>query len=383
MRIEHYKSRPPSTSRALFSFFTLIAVVAIIVIVLLGIIVVLNNNEFGAGAATLNPLERGALRAYLMLNRDTILNPMSKDTTPVPFVVSKGEGISTITQKLATLKLIREAEVLRRYMQYQGWDDNIEAGSFTLNAAMNTPAIAKALTKATPDEIIFRVWEGWRLEQIADSLANQPNLAVSRDEFLSIVRAGGKRGSYSFIGDIPANAPLEGFLYPDTYRFLPKTTTAQVVDRILSEFDKQFTAQMRTDAAKKNLTVYQVVTLASIVEREAVKDEERPIIASVFLNRLKINMRLDADPTTQYAIATSATWWPPLNFDPRTINHPFNTYVNTGLPPTPIANPSLKSMQAVIYSVDTKYIYFRAKCDGSKTHNFSVTYEEHLAYGCK
>jgi UPF0755 protein len=156
-----------------------------------------------------------------------------------------------------------------------------------------------------------------------------------------------------------------------------------VVDRILSEFDKQFTAQMRTDAAKKNLTVYQAVTLASIVEREAVKDEERPIIASVFLNRLKINMKLDADPTTQYAIATSANWWPPLNLDPRTINHPFNTYVNTGLPPTPIANPSLKSMQAVIYAAETKYLYFRAKCDGSKTHNFSVSYEEHLSYGCK
>ncbi|MBI5715932.1 MAG: endolytic transglycosylase MltG, partial [Chloroflexi bacterium] len=88
-------------------------------------------------------------------------------------------------------------------------------------------------------------------------------------------------------------------------------------------------------------------------------------------------------PTTQYAIATSANWWPPLNLDPRTIAHPFNTYVNTGLPPTPIANPSLKSMQAVIYSAETKYLFFRAKCDGSKTHNFSVTYEEHLGYGCK
>ena len=383
MRIEHYKSRPPSTSRALFSFFTLIAVVAIIVIIILAALVVLNNNEFGAGAATLNLIERGALRVYLMLNRDTILTPMSKDGTPIQFAVGKDEGLNAVTTRLEQMQIVKDGEVLRRYIQYQGWDDTIEAGNFTLNKAMNIPTLAKILTKATPDEITFRVFEGWRLEQIADSLANQPNLAVSRDEFLTIARAGGKRGSYSFICDIPANAPLEGFLYPDTYRFLPKTTTAQVVDRILSEFDKQFTAQMRTDAAKKNLTVYQVVTLASIVEREAVKDEERPIIASVFLNRMKINMRLDADPTTQYAIATPANWWPPLNFDPRTINHPFNTYVNTGLPPTPIANPSLKSMQAVIYAAETKYLYFRAKCDGSKTHNFSVSYEEHLGYGCK
>ncbi|MBI5080870.1 MAG: endolytic transglycosylase MltG [Chloroflexi bacterium] len=318
-----------------------------------------------------------------MLNRDTILTPISKDTTPIQFAIGKGEGLNTVTTRLEQMQIVKDGEVLRRYIQYQGWDNNIEAGNFTLNKTMNTPTLAKILTRATPDEITFRVFEGWRLEQIADSLANQPNLAVNKDEFLTMVRAGGKRGSYSFIGDIPANAPLEGFLFPDSYRFLPKTTTAQVVDRILSEFDKQFTTQMRTDAAKKNLTVYQVVTLASIVEREAVKDEERPIIASVFLNRLKINMKLDADPTTQYAIATSANWWPPLNFDPRTIAHPFNTYVNTGLPPTPIANPSLKSMQAVIYSAETKYLFFRAKCDGSKTHNFSVTYEEHLGYGCK
>ena len=383
MRIEHYKSRPPSTSRSLFSFFILIAIVAVILIAVLAAIVALSNNEFGAGAVTLNPLERGGLRAYLLFNRNTILNPVSKDATPVSFIVSKGEGISAITQRLAGMKLVNDAEVLRRYMQYQGWDGNIEAGSFTLNATMNIPAIAKALTKAIPDEIVIRVGEGWRLEQIADSLTNQPNLAVNKEEFLTMVRAGGRRGNFSFIGDIPATASLEGFLYPDSYRFLPKTTTAQVVDRILSEFDKQFTTQMRTDAAKRNLTVYQVVTLASIVEREAVKDEERPIIASVFLNRLKINMKLDADPTTQYAIATSNNWWPPLNFDPRTINHPFNTYVHTGLPPTPIANPSLKSIQAVIYPAETKYLFFRAKCDGSKTHNFSVTYEEHLGYGCK
>jgi len=383
MRIERYKSRPPSTSRALSAFFTLIAVVAIIAIILLAIALVLNNNEFGAGATTLNPLERGALRVYLTFNREKVLSAPSKDAAPIQFVVSKGEGLSAVTARLEQMKLVGDGEVLRRYIQYQGWDDNIEAGNFTLNKTMNIPALAKTLTKAAPDEITFRVFEGWRLEQIAEALAKQENLNTNRDEFLTLVRAGGKRGSYSFMGDIPAHAPLEGFLYPDTYRFLPKTTTAQVVDRLLSEFDKQFTAQMRTDAAKKNLTVYQVVTLASIVEREAVKDEERAIIASVFLNRLKINMQLDADPTTQYAIATSANWWPSLNFDPRTLSHPFNTYVNTGLPPTPIANPSLKSMQAVIYSADTKYLYFRAKCDGSKTHNFSVTYEEHLGYGCK
>jgi UPF0755 protein len=139
---------------------------------------------------------------------------------------------------------------------------------------------------------------------------------------------------------------------------------------------------MRAGAAAQGLTLYQVVTLASIVEREAVHDDERPIIASVYLNRLASGMKLDADPTTQYAIATADNWWPPLNLDPRTVDHPYNTYVYEGLPPGPIANPGLSSINAVIYPVQTDYYFFRAKCDGSKYHNFSVTYEEHVAHGC-
>ena len=139
---------------------------------------------------------------------------------------------------------------------------------------------------------------------------------------------------------------------------------------------------MRTDAAAQGLTLYQVVTLASIVEREAVHDDERPVIASVFLNRLNLGMKLDADPTTQYAIATPDNWWPPLNFDPRTVDDPYNTYVYSGLPPGPIASPGLNSIRAVIYPAASGYFYFRAKCDGSQYHNFSVTYEEHLGYGC-
>jgi UPF0755 protein len=249
---------------------------------------------------------------------------------------------------------------------------------------MTIPIIAAALTDAAPDAVQITVWEGWRLEQIADSLAAQPHLAFNRDEFARLTGPGAERlNTYSFLTELPPTASLEGFLFPDTYQFKPDTPTAEIVDRFLAEFEVKFTAQMRADAGARGLTLPEVIALASIVEREGVHDDERPLIASVYLNRLAIGMKLDADPTTQYAIATRANWWPRLDsVDPNAIDHPYNTYVYSGLPPGPIASPGLASIRAVIYPAQTGYFFFRAKCDDSKYHNFAVTYEEHVANGC-
>jgi UPF0755 protein len=140
------------------------------------------------------------------------------------------------------------------------------------------------------------------------------------------------------------------------------------------------TAQMRAAAAARRFTLYEVVTLASIVEREAVIPDERALIARVYLNRLAAGMTLDADPTVQYAKgfdALTGEWWPPLSLaDYAGVTSPYNTYLNAGLPPGPIANPSLASVEAVIYPASSDYLYFRA-CDDSGRHRFSLTFEEH------
>src|SRR5262249_5543287 len=137
---------------------------------------------------------------------------------------------------------------------------------------------------------------------------------------------------------------------------------------------------------KQGLTVYQAVTLASIVEREAVHDEEKPLIASVYLNRLRNNMKLDADPTVQYALGydfIQGTWWKnPLSLDDLQFNSTYNTYIYTGLPPAPISNPSLDALRAVALPAETNYYFFRAKCDDSGYHIFAETFEEHLANVC-
>ena len=387
MRIEHHSPRRRSGLRAAIKFAASMILLAMILLAGLWLMVKVNSGafttDFGPPASTLNPAEQAGLWAYLILNSEMLETPAGTDSTPVEFVVNPGENAGVVSARLADLGLVADPDLLRLYMRYRGLDDDIEAGNFSLNATLTVPALAEALTEARPDEVRVRLWEGWRVEQVADTLAAQSDLEFNRSEFLSSVAPGGLRpANFSFLADLPATASLEGFLFPDTYRFLPGTTTADVLTRFLLEFDTQVTSQMRADASASGLTLYQVVTLASIVEREAVHDDERPTIASVYLNRLNLSMKLEADPTTQYAVAGPEDWWPPLNLDPRAVDHPYNTYVYDGLPPGPIANPGLSSIRAVIYPAQTDYLYFRARCDGSHYHNFSMTYEQHVAYAC-
>jgi len=387
MQIEHRSPRRRDRARGLAKFFFFLFVVAALLVAAFVTYITLTTqtaaDDFGPAASDLNLLEQTALTAYLAVNRTALEAQPRIDTNPVLFVVKSGENAATVSQHLAEMGLVSDADLLRYYMRYKGLDNNIEAGNFTLTHAMTIPQVAVALSDAAPDEIKWRAWEGWRLEQIAESLSQQPNLAFDESEFVILTGPGARgAGNYSFLSELPPNASLEGFLFPDTYRLTYQTPTDKIVDRMLSQFEQKVTPQMRADATANGLTLYQVITLASIVEREGVHDDERPTIASVYLNRLAINMNLDADPTTQYAIATSANWWPPLNFDPHTIDHPYNTYNVPGLPPGPIANPGLASINAVIYPAQTNYYYFRAKCDGSHYHNFAVTYTEQVANGC-
>jgi UPF0755 protein len=180
----------------------------------------------------------------------------------------------------------------------------------------------------------------------------------------------------------PAGASLEGYLFPDTYYFDPHVTSHDIIDRLLRTFDQRFSADLRDAAQKQNLTVHQAVTLASIVEREAQVPDERPLIAAVYLNRLRLGMPLQADPTVQYALAADPQsvakygWWKrDLTLDDLHFKSPFNTYQNPGLPPGPIANPGLASIRAVANPANVKYLYFVAKGDGS--HAFAETLDEH------
>ena len=201
------------------------------------------------------------------------------------------------------------------------------------------------------------------------------------DDFLAV--ASRARPGFDFLAGA---ASSEGFLYPDTY-IVPRTVRAnQFVDGLLRDFGLHLTTELREGINRQNLTVYQGVTLASIVQREAVHQEEAPMIASVYLNRLKVGMKLDADPTVQYALGFNpiqGTWWTnPLSTANLQFDSPYNTYRVDGLPPTPIDNPGSDALQAVASPADTPYYYFSARCDGSGYHQFAQTFQEHLQNLC-
>jgi UPF0755 protein len=278
-------------------------------------------------------------------------------------------------------------------MTYHGLDVSLEAGTYKLRPNMTMHDIADALQHGGTDTVLVTIPEGWRMEQTA-WLLDQQGLMRS-DDFVGYARSA--QYDYPWLRDRPADASLEGYLFPDTYELTAEATPDALVDLMLATFDARIASEIEGRLPGKTifdlelgdyrpLTVYDVMTLASIVEREAVVDEERPIIASVYFNRLdpahveETALRLSSDPTIQYAKGfdpETGNWWNPmLPGEGQTIESPYNTFKVQGLPPGPISSPGLASILAVLGPAETDYLYFHAVGDGS--HVFASTLEEHL-----
>ena len=339
--------------------------------------------QLGAPGARVRVVQALWLRAALAPNAELLFAATSPDTQPLSLTIEQGDLPAAVAERIAALGLAPDAQQLLRFMIYKGYDTQMQAGYFKFNHSMPPAEIAAALINAIPSEVRVRIWAGWRAGQVVASLAAQPHLQIDSSALLAMIE--GREpppGNYLFRNMVPPNSSLEGYLFPADYIFPPGTNTNTVLDTILRRFDDEVMGTLRADASAIGFDLPQFITLASIIQREAMLDEERPLIARVFLNRLAQGMPLMADPTTQYALSSPADWWPKLTLDPRTVEHPYNTYVITGLPPGPIANPGLLSMQAVTNAANSNALYFRATCDKSGRHNFSVTYEEHLANVC-
>lgn len=319
------------------------------------------------------------IRVYLEAKAAELDQPAGSDDTPVTFVVEPGATAADIAARLKREGLVSDAELFRRYVQYHGLDAGIEAGEFTLRRTMTIPEIAQALQQGQRPEQAVTIQEGLRLEQVAAAVATQTN--IPEDEFLALATVGWRDSdlAFGFLADLPPTATLEGFLFPETYRLAEGATAMDLLARMLQTFDQRVTPDVRTAVAGRGLNVYELVTLASIVEREAVLDQERPLIAGVYHNRLEAGWFLGACPTVQYGLGTPQDWWPRFTPEAMDLDSPYNTYRNLGLPPGPICSPGLASIQASAYPAETDYFFFQVDCtknDGS--HLFAVTEEEHL-----
>jgi UPF0755 protein len=340
----------------------------------------------------LSAAEHAFLRGYLTLHAADLERAAGPNEAPIAFIIAPGESASAVAERLQAEGLIADATLFRHYLRYYALDAGLEAGEFSLRQTMTLPEIAETLSDARADEIEIRVTEGWRLEQTAAYLAEHPDLGIDPAAFLSLTRlnpavpdSARLMTEFDFLAPLPAGAPLEGYLFPDTYRLPADATAADLVETMLHTFDRRVTLEIRQAAAARGLSLHGTITLASIVEREAQLPAERPIIAGVFLNRLAQGMRLDADPTIQYALgfqSETGQWWKrPLLFADLELDSPYNTYRVVGLPPGPIASPGLAAIEAVVYPADTDYLYFVVDClsDTPGAHVFAVTFEEHQA----
>ena len=291
-------------------------------------------------------------------------------------------------------------------MYEAGRSGTLQAGTYDLSPSMKPSEIVAALRQERGPEVQIRIQEGWRLEEVVGYLATTP-LTMDLHEFASLVQnpPADLVAQYDFFADLPVGRSLEGYLYPDTYRVRANWTARQILETLLDNFEAKLTQDIRDGIAAQGLTIDQAVTVASIVEREAVLDEERPLIAGVFLNRLQnpeaaagTNGLLQADPTLQYALASVANagssisrwgsidWWQPLETGGAEVELPddlasYQTYLNPGLPSSPIASPRQASLAGVA-APEGDFYYFVAACpngtrDGS--HYFATTLGEHNA----
>lgn len=286
------------------------------------------------------------------------LSPVnSADKKSVVFVVQEGSGLKEISSNLETAGLIKNRIVFFLYTRFGKFEGKIQAGDFRLSPAMGAPEIAQNLTHGTLD-IWVTIPEGKRGTEIAEILKEKlPTYDSSWPLTLS---------------------QKEGYLFPDTY-LIPKDAS---IDTIITIMKNNFEQKYQTlDISKTKLTKDQIVTLASLVEREAKYAQDRPLVASVLLNRFEIGMKLDIDATVQYALGYSTdekNWWRKnIAFEDLKISSPYNTYRNAELPPTPIANPGIEALRAVVNPADTNYMYYIS--DSAGRLHFAKTLSEHNA----
>ena len=298
------------------------------------------------------------------------------------FEILPGETVGQISYRLKMNNLIVDSEAFKDFLIYKGYDRKVQSGYFRIEPGMNGIEIAQKITNPIPDKVRFSILPGWRAEEIANILPNS-GLQISPEEFIDLV----KNPTPDWLPpELKSLSSLEGYLLPGEYLIDREITAKEFILTFINSFIANKTNELSEAFAEKDITWEQAMIIASMVEREAVKIDEMPMIASVFLNRYWIGMKFDSDPTVQYAVGYNveqATWWTnPLSLEDLQINSPFNTYLNQGLPPHPICNPSLNAIKSVAFASETPYYYFRATCDGSGYHNFAETYEEHLMNGC-
>lgn len=306
--------------------------------------------------------------SFILYAQKVVKEPNSSDNTKKTFLVVEGQGAGEVAENLRKGNLIKSQFIFILYLNYKGIGDSIQAGEYEIPGNLNMIDVASIITNGKIVTNRITIPEGWTADQIADYL--NKNTIIKKADFLTAVE---KEYNYEFLSDKPKEANLEGYLYPDTYILSGKPTADEVVKKMLDNFDKKYTEEIKSKAKASNMSTYEIVTLASIVEREVAKADDRKMVASVFLNRLNADMLLESCATIQYILKINKKQF---TYEETRTSSPYNTYINLGLPKGPIGNPSIFSIEAVLYPEKSSYYYFLSS---NGITYFSKTLEEHNA----
>lgn len=303
-----------------------------------------------------------AVRQFYQQN----LRPVSDSQAAVVITIPTGSTVDDIATILKDSGLIRDKRVFAQYVRSQGVQDQLQAGTYSLRPSQSVQEITEILTGGNIVKNLFTILPGQRLDQIKSSMINAGfDPAEVEAAFDPELYAG-----HPALVDKPAGASLEGYLYPESFQKTAETKPQTIIEQSLDEMAAHLTPELRAAFVAQGLTVYQGITLASIVEQEVAKQDDRVQVAQVFLKRLRDGMNLGSDVTAFYGSMIAGQDGPSLTYD-----SPYNTLMHPGLPPGPISNVTESSLQAVAYPAQTDWIFFVAGDDG--TTHFSHTFQEH------
>ena len=274
----------------------------------------------------------------------------------VRFIVPPGATFHEVADTLHRVGLVDNVMFFDLYARYKHLDRGVEAGAYELSRNLNMEQLLASLQTALPEEIYITIPEGYTIQKTAQKL--DAGGVIKGSDYIAAAHA---QYDFGFLKDRPANASLEGFLFPDTYLVPRNATAKQLVTLQLEEFDRIWNSSRKAQASARKMNALQIVTMASLIEREAKFDNDRPLVASVLYNRLSNGWPLQVDATVLYA---KGVWQAGVTVDDRKIDSPYNTYLHTGLPPGPIANPGLKAIDAALQPANTGYFFYLSDPQG-------------------
>ena len=311
--------------------------------------------------------------------KKSINSSLSKEYFAIDFSIESGEGVNAIANKLKNESLIASEFYFKIYIWKRDADKMLQAGDYVLSPSMTMKEVVDYFISGNVvlSEKDVKIINGWNLKDIATSF--QKNNISSSKDFLSLVESPVNKWVFNFdkpslLSDIPRGHDLEGYIYPDTYRVYNNASISDILKKAFANFDLKLSQEMRNEIKKQGKSLHEILTLASIVEKEVRSSDDKKIVAGILLKRLDIGMRLEVDSTINYITGKND---PGASYIDLEIDSPYNTYRNYGLPPGPICNPGISSIIAAIYPEESPYLFYLNRQDTLETI-FSKDYNEHI-----